>query len=124
MAKFCNFNGFVADCTLAKKKPSKVLDLEFSSECFYGCSSHGQHPFVKKILASLKAKAHGATHTRYRTCYFVKELLSFAADYKDGITFSHNYHVVKAQLDSALKAMDQSIVKLPHELAGDHCSNA
>ena len=71
--------------------------------------SHGLHLFVKDIFAASKA-TRGSSVADYPEGYPLEELLLFVGKCKGLVKFFHNHHVSKAQLKSALSAVNQKML--------------
>ena len=83
---------------------------------FHGCVSHGLHLLVKDIFAAKKKDVSGGGPAEYPAGYPFEDLLQFAIDCKDVVSFFHNHHVPKAKLK---KALGSSQVEWP----GTACTN-
>jgi hypothetical protein len=66
--------------------------------------SHGLHLLVKDIFAAKKKDVPGGGPADYPAGYPFEDLLQFAIDCKDVVSFFHNHHDPKAKLKKALAA--------------------
>ena len=66
--------------------------------------SHGLHLLVKDVFAAKKKDVPGGGPADYPAGYPFEDLLQFAIDCKDVVSFFHNHHDPKAKLKKALAA--------------------
>jgi len=72
-----------------------LLQDKHPTKSFQGCTSHGLHLLVKNIFAVTKTKKNDAAEATYPDRYPFEELLNFALDCKDIVSFFHNHLLSK-----------------------------
>ena len=69
--------------------------------------SHGLNLLVKDIFAAKNKQPDGGGPPQYPDGYPFEDLLLFAADCKDVVSFFYNHHAPMAKLKKALKASNR-----------------
>jgi hypothetical protein len=99
-----NVVGCVTDNTAANKKAWKELEEKYPNLFFHGCVSHRLNLLVKDIFGAKKKQCDDGGPAQYPEGYPFEDLLLFAADCKDVVTFFYNHHAPMADLKKALKS--------------------
>ena len=96
-----NVVGAITDNTAANKKGWKTWEEKYPYCFFHACVTHGLNLLVKDIFAS---KGQGLGFGNLPDGYPFEDLLLFAINCKEVVSFFLNHHVPTVELRKALKA--------------------
>ena len=90
--------GCCTDNTNANKLAWKILEKNYPSKCFFGCTCHGLHLLVKNIVCPTEAVMK--SYEEAGLLHPFQDLIDGVANVKNTIKFFHNHQGPKAILSA------------------------